>query len=231
MWRILLMLFAVFQGVLSKEATCSQDAFRACIHLYPKAQMDEIGVAPDGNELIAVCPSAHEFFDCIKNFVSECFLPGDETTESLLVTGDLVKEICDEESEIHKDYIHSVQCYKSLEKSNVGPFCERRAEALYNAYLHFLREEIEDVDDADRTRHRYCIETAYKIACISLAILEDCDEVAHLTFLEVVHRSQSLRTICSQDMVEELNTMFLDFMEEDDAERRLLTLAFDIKRK
>ncbi|GBN00068.1 hypothetical protein AVEN_24601-1, partial [Araneus ventricosus] len=110
-------------------------------------------------------------------------------------------------------YLRSSECYKSLAASDTGSECERKAEIMYNAYvLH--RIEYDSIYDADRTRHRYCMEEAYKMACVSMEMIETCGIHAYNTYLELVHRSKFLQPICYGSTKEELNHEFIEFVYE-----------------
>ncbi|GIY37203.1 uncharacterized protein CEXT_134621, partial [Caerostris extrusa] len=126
-----------------------------------------------------------------------------------------------------RNYLRSSECYIDLASTDIGYECGKKAEIMYNGYISYLSES-EDVDDADRTRHRYCMERAYKMACVALEILEECGEGAQTTYLELVHRSKYMSPICSRSTVRELRGEFIEFLAEDEKQEKNLLQSFNL---
>ncbi|GFS84506.1 uncharacterized protein NPIL_508261 [Nephila pilipes] len=145
----------------------------------------------------------------------------DETNETTIATRKVVQEICTEDSPLNRAYLKSSQCYKDLVNRNIGLECHKKAEIMYNAYISH-RSLSYEVDDADRSRHRFCLEQAHRMSCISMEILEYCDEFEYNTFLEMVHRVKLLQPICSESTIEELNEAFIDYIGEDEEQEKVL---------
>ncbi|XP_071042204.1 uncharacterized protein [Parasteatoda tepidariorum] len=167
------------------------------------------------------------YFDCLKSFIV-IYCPNDSgIIESTFSTHAVARELCSVQSRLHKGYIKSVPCYKSIQKLGIPSQCGQKAETVYNGYLQDANEDYDVLEDSDRNRHRYCIEEAYKMACISQNIFEVCDEAAQNTFDELIVKSKALRRVCTQANIVELRTDFIDFLFIDEEDEDHLRTFFD----
>ncbi|GIY80378.1 uncharacterized protein CDAR_411941 [Caerostris darwini] len=225
MWFAPLLIFAALQGLYGSQLLC-RNKYSFCNSLAPTIDWGN-GFPPQESEMEDICLKAESYYTCLV----ECSVlspdPLDTTTETINATLAVVKEVCNKESRLHREYLRSSECYIDLASTDIGYECGKKAEIMYNGYISYLSES-EDVDDADRTRHRYCMERAYKMACVALEILEECGEGAQTTYLELVHRSKYMSPICSRSTVRELREEFIEFLAEDEKQEKNLLQSFNL---
>ncbi|GFQ97726.1 uncharacterized protein TNCT_154151 [Trichonephila clavata] len=221
MWLISLVIYSLIQGLFGEYIPdCSIGKHSYCRMYAPTITWGN-GFPPNEEELIVLCPRVMRYLDCLLEYSIKCAYLPDETKEATIATHTMIRDLCVENSRLNRAYLRSSECFRSLVNTNVGSECHKKADIMYNAYI-LHRSEYSDVDDADRSRHRYCLEQAYKMSCIAMEILDNCNEFAYDTFLEIIHRVKLLHPICSKTTIEELNEAFIDYIDEEEEQEKVL---------
>ncbi|GFW85784.1 uncharacterized protein TNCV_854331 [Trichonephila clavipes] len=221
MWLISSIIYSLIQGLLGEYTPDCAIGKHSYCRIYAPTITWGNGFPPNEEELRVLCPKVMRYLDCFLEYSVNCAHVYDETNETTIATRKMIQELCVENSRLNRAYLRSSECFRSLVNTNVGSECHKKADIMYNAYI-LHRSEYFDVDDADRSRHRYCLEQAYKMSCIAMEILDNCNEFAYNTFLEIIHRVKLLHPICSETTIEEVNESFIDYIDEEEEQEKVL---------
>ncbi|CAL1270100.1 unnamed protein product [Larinioides sclopetarius] len=129
----------------------------------PLEELARLEFRPKKSELLRLCPSILDFFNCYFKGVKKCLgtdvseiaESGDGIAsviaESLLKARSLAVTMCDKESTLRKDYLANVECFDRLveERSDA---CRENSATYAEAFLrqrHNLKEENVDWEELD----------------------------------------------------------------------------------
>ncbi|XP_035217847.1 uncharacterized protein LOC118191148 [Stegodyphus dumicola] len=206
-----------------------------------EADAIEFNGLPNEEELRRMCPVIMDLFECLRQKFLKCL--GTTPEEAAHSTDDpeiaviaefflnveaFVKEMCNEESNLHKSYVRTQPCTSEY-FDDPKMECKREAEAAYVAYRHlteFLPAEGEEVD-----KNAMCLTEAYAFACIAHDLQMKCNEEARNVFTGIFQRLNPLKVICSVSSVDELKTHFLKSLDMEPERKDVFSLAFNVLRK
>ncbi|XP_035224121.1 uncharacterized protein LOC118196767 [Stegodyphus dumicola] len=239
MWKLSLLLFL---GLLAVNKACEENIIRGCLDELA-ADMESLRGLPNEDELRRICPGMLETFECIRKRALACRrgtpeeaarrqddLEDARSAQLFLNIESLVKDLCDEDTSLHKSYIRTHHCtseYFSEPKMQ----CRREAEAAYAAYRD-LTENLPEGNDIEETGKGECLVQAYAFACIAHDLQTACGEEARAVLGEIIQRSKiSKLTTCSDVNIEELKANFLESLNLEEERRDIFSSAFFMIKK
>ncbi|XP_055949779.1 uncharacterized protein LOC129984041 isoform X2 [Argiope bruennichi] len=206
----------------------------------PFEELAQLEYRPNREELLRLCPSILDFFNCYFRGVKNCL--GREVEEiaesgdgiassiakSLLSTRSLAVEMCDEYSTLHKNYLENVECFESLVVED-SPVCTQKGGMYADAFLrHFHNLENENLD----WEELYCLERLYALACFAEQVEMTCGEVARKTFLNILEKVRGATFVeCDIENPLSLKRSFFDFLELGGKRSELYRSVFQTFRK
>ncbi|KFM62146.1 hypothetical protein X975_00290, partial [Stegodyphus mimosarum] len=141
----------------------------------------------------------------------------------------LAKEMCNEESNLHKSYVRTQPCtreYFSAPKMQ----CKREAEAAYAAYRD-LNEILPAESEEALDDNAMCLLEAYAFACVAHDLQVTCSEEARNVLTGIFQRLKLAKIICSVSSLDELKTNFLESLELEPERKDVFALAFNSLKK
>ncbi|GFT29252.1 uncharacterized protein NPIL_679971 [Nephila pilipes] len=241
------LLCVLLQGssVLGFFQTCDM---KRCHAPTLRDQLEAIDYIPTTEEqLESLCPPVLEALRCVAEQIEDCTKQGlfelaasENKTVALmgnllLSIGKFVIDICDSNSELHRNYIASITCFKDLAVEPEATIkCHQEGNAVYALYaksLDLLGQDESEAEERQDSEH-WCMVTAYTFACFSAELQDKCGDVARTTFVDILKRFQSLKwNDCSDIDVHNLRTKFLDFLELEDDRRSIYSEVFNSRRR
>ncbi|GFT29254.1 uncharacterized protein NPIL_679981 [Nephila pilipes] len=238
-------LFVLLQGslVLGILRDCDM---RRCHAPDLKEDLEAIDFIPTTEEqLDTFCPPileslrcvAEQIEDCTKMDIFELAASENKTVSAIgslfLNLGKFVIDVCNKETDLHKNYIASISCFKDLVLQPEPTMkCHQEGNAVYALYANSLELLGEKETDEVQGSERWCMITAYTLACFSAELQDNCGDLARTTFVDILKRFQSLKwNECSDIDVVNLRTKFLDFLELEDERRSIYSEVFNSRRR
>ncbi|CAL1270110.1 unnamed protein product [Larinioides sclopetarius] len=206
----------------------------------------QVSFLPNKEELRTLCPKVKIFLECRRNFI-EC--PGkslEEMTtssdklESAMAKGmlggiELVRELCDEDSSFHADYVASVSCYREY-LNGAASYC--RDNYIVKPVEVFYYDHYNEIDEDDLNGGKYkklrCLKDAFELACVIDNVGEICGDVAQRAARNALERAKGLLGAGGCDNVKnaaDLKSRFLDFLELDEQKRSNVQGIFDLFKR
>ncbi|CAL1270109.1 unnamed protein product [Larinioides sclopetarius] len=207
----------------------------------------QVSFLPNKEELRTLCPKVKIFLECRRNFI-EC--PGkslEEMTtssdklESAMAKGmlggiELVRELCDEDSSFHADYVASVSCYREY-LNGAASYC--RDNYIVKPVEVFYYDHYNEIDEDDLNGGKYkklrCLKEAFEVACVIDDLGNECGDVAQRTARGALERLEPILGITScKNLINaaHLKSSFLDYLQLNGKSRDTYQGIFDLfKRK
>lgn len=142
---------------------------RQCLNVDTLRPISDLAGFPDKEFLNENCSPVIQMVECMKDSVEKCpevieFVRHQRALEKLL---DLLRSMCDDDSELKKGYLENVECYNSI-FSHVME-CENSS---YRTVANF-RDSLENVTFEDRP-YIHCVQTSLLYSCFLLETATEC---------------------------------------------------------
>ncbi|GBM04625.1 hypothetical protein AVEN_75582-1 [Araneus ventricosus] len=212
--------------IAGRSIAFSCDETRKCDEYSTIQELSDLNFTPNREQLLNLCPRTLQFFDCFFEEVQKCTvlsLPelagtGHELASEMLRTKNLIVDICNEDSSLHKDYAASIECIRDVTNAQ-SPVCKDDTEKVVKGFLESRSLLDAGKDEEFLSEEQLCLEMAYTLACFSEDINKNCGETARRVYLTVLEHSKSVAAIeCSIEDDLSLKREFLDYLDlkEDD---------------
>ncbi|GBM04603.1 hypothetical protein AVEN_75566-1, partial [Araneus ventricosus] len=180
----MMLLALILSCMIAGSLACSDD------HCKDRALADELMAVkflPNNEQLGTLCPKVLTFLECEKDFF-EC--PG-RSLEELASSSDkreatrgkamlggmsLVRDICDEDSAFHHDYIGSVDCFRGFIEA-AGRACRQDVVAPVEKFFDELYPSEGEISEEAYAEIR-CLSDALELSCIIDNLGDSCGTVA-----------------------------------------------------
>jgi len=171
---------------------------KRCYDLGPKiSRNDPHDMFPNGERLKEFCPDILAVIKCFSLEIETC---SSETVEELaasdnktiaavanifLGTSNLLIDICDDDTDIHKAYVENIGCFRNVVMNREAETrCQNEAREMYGAYRSRPMESREDA------QHAECLSASYAFACLTEEVLKECGEEARSTAVDIAKRTK-----------------------------------------
>ncbi|CAL1270115.1 unnamed protein product [Larinioides sclopetarius] len=235
----MMLLHLILSCMIAGSLACSDDH---CKDISLANELLEVKFLPSGKQLGTLCPKVLTFLECEKEFI-ECsegrsleeFASSDEAkaeaARAMLNGISLIRDLCDEDSSFHNDYIVSVDCFRDF-ILDAGRMCrENVAEPIEK----FFEELYPSEDDrAEALAEIGCLRDAFEVACIMDNLGDSCGSVAQrtaMTALEKLKDAIKSGSCAGVENAADLKSRFLDFLELEDEERSKVQGIFDLFKR
>ncbi|GFT29250.1 uncharacterized protein NPIL_679961 [Nephila pilipes] len=245
--KLFVFLFVVLQGssVLGFFQSCDM---RRCHVPALRDRLAAIDYVPTTEEqLNSLCPPFQEALKCVADQYEECtnknlFELATSENKTIALMGNLLlnlrrftTDICDSNSDLRRNYIANIHCFKDLATDPEGTIkCSQEGEAVFVSYAKSLGllEEGEDEEEAKQHIQYGCYVPAYALACFSVKLQDKCGQVARATLVDLLKLFQPLKwEYCSDINLLNLRTKFFDFLELGDDKRSIYSEVFNSRRR
>ncbi|GFS47881.1 uncharacterized protein TNCV_3598621 [Trichonephila clavipes] len=166
---------------------------------------------------------------CIKMDVNQLAASENKTLSIIgnlfLSVGEFVAELCNNETDLRRNYLASVSCFKDLyEDPEPLMKCHRDGDAIYASYarsLDLLGEVQNEVREGE-VSERWCMVSAYILACFTDNLKDRCGNVARATFVDALKRFHYLKwKECPDIDLVNIKTKFLAFLTLNEEKRSI----------
>lgn len=206
-------------------------------------ELMDVKFLPDARQLASLCPKVLSFLECEKEFF-EC--PG-QSLEELATSSDkleatkgkamlggmsLARDLCNEESDFHQDYVGSVDCFRDYIET-AGRQCRLESAEPIEEFFSQIYPNEEDITDEAYAEIR-CLSDALEVACIIDNLGDSCGSVAQRTAMNALGRMKALLKAGACQDVEnaaDLKARMLDFLELEDDSRSNVQSVFDLFKR
>ncbi|GBM04611.1 hypothetical protein AVEN_75572-1 [Araneus ventricosus] len=205
----------------------------------------QVSFLPNKEELRTLCPKVMTFLECERDFM-EC--PGQSLDElatstdkleaakakGMLAGIGLVRDMCDEDSSFHTDYVASVSCYREHLIGAAGKCRDDIAKPIEEFFYQYHADDDEDDVYEVIFKELRCLRDAYEVACVIGSLGEACGDVAQRTARNVAERLKDVLGINSCKTLQnaaDLKSRFLDFLELDEQRRSDIEGIFDLFKR
>ncbi|GFQ92513.1 uncharacterized protein TNCT_281511 [Trichonephila clavata] len=240
-------LFAVLQGypVLGIFSSCN---LLRCNSPAVRDQLQAMNWVPTTEEhLQTLCPPVLRSLRCLGEEVKICInmdvnqlATSENKTLNIignlfLNVGQFATEICSNETDLRRNYLASVSCFKDLyEDPEPQMKCHRDGDAIYSLYarsLDLLGEVQNEVREGEISE-RFCMVSAYVLACFTANLQDRCGNVARATFVDILRRFHYLKwKECPDIDLINLKTKFLNFLELEEGKKDIYSEVFNSQRR
>ncbi|CAL1270117.1 unnamed protein product [Larinioides sclopetarius] len=236
----MMLLTLILSCMIAGSFACSDDH---CKDISLANELMEVKFLPSGKQLETLCPKVLTFLECEKGFF-EC--SGGSSLEDLASSSDLekarvskamlsgmsfVRDLCDEDSSLHDDYIESVDCFRDF-ISVASRMCR---EDVFEPIQRFFEEVYPSVEDRGEAYAEIsCLRDAFEVACIMDNLGDSCGSVAQrtaMTALEKLKDAIKSGSCAGVENAADLKSRFLDFLELEDEERSKVQGIFDLFKR
>ncbi|GFR22059.1 uncharacterized protein TNCT_633001 [Trichonephila clavata] len=171
-----------------------------CYDLSPVGDLRPIRYTPNKEQLDLLCPRAVQYANCIFDEIKNCSgktleeletsldIRDSITATMLLSAGSYALDLCNEKSQLHKDYTENINCYLDFVEDMDKSKCQEDAEMRVKAFFDSNPLSGEENDRDTVIAGQRCLVKAYRQACVSLQLEEHCGEVARKTYLFIIGR-------------------------------------------
>ncbi|XP_055949932.1 uncharacterized protein LOC129984156 [Argiope bruennichi] len=236
----MVLLALLFSCMIAGSLACTDDH---CKDPDLANELLKVQFLPNREELITLCPKVISFLECEKGFF-EC--PGktleemavssvkeDVTTaKAMLGAMSLVRDVCDEDTSFHNDYLGSVECFRGFFPV-AGKMCRQDiAKPIEEFFDQIYSNEVEVNEEAYAEIR--CLSDALELACIIDNLGDSCGDVATKTAVTVLERMKAFLKEGSCNDVEnaaDLKAKFLDFLDFEEPKRSSVKEIFDFLKK
>ncbi|GBM04613.1 hypothetical protein AVEN_75574-1 [Araneus ventricosus] len=163
----------------------TEDCLTLCEDVNPLDEWENEGYAPSLYMLKTLCPKTLEFLDCRTEEMQDCLGQsfGDMAISTnfsiasfsrvILATNTLIRQVCNENSSFHKDYVRNIDCYKAFSYV-IRQFCSQDVSRIENLFLGTLKVYPEE----DMNCKVKLFSGPYELACMSDMIGRACGPTA-----------------------------------------------------
>ncbi|GIY58012.1 uncharacterized protein CEXT_478421 [Caerostris extrusa] len=212
-----------------------------CFDESPMKELYQVLFMPSKDQLLRLCPKILEYvaceFDTIKICVGQSL--EDLATSSnrsvasfssgLLGVRGLLRDVCDEESTLHKDYVAEIDCYRRYVAFG-SMLCVDEARSVTNDFMDTV-ENLIDHDTGNVNDELQCLRAAYDLACRANELKDFCGVRAQKAFVNIFRRMKGVlgEIFCPNDGdFTHLRQKFLDTMNLQANERNRIEEIFDL---
>ncbi|GFY45446.1 uncharacterized protein TNIN_17821 [Trichonephila inaurata madagascariensis] len=150
------------------------------------------------------------------------------TATMLLSAGSYALDLCDEKSQLHKDYTENINCYLDFVEDMDRSKCQEDAEMKVNAFFDSNPLSGEQNDRDTVIASQRCLVKAYRQACVSLQLEELCGDLARKTYLFIVGRMKPwLGQECFIENASILKNRFGNYLGLEEPTKNKYRYAFD----
>ncbi|XP_055949952.1 uncharacterized protein LOC129984173 [Argiope bruennichi] len=201
-------------------------------------QLYETKFMPNRSQLEIICPNLIKMFECEKTYL-EC--PG-QSIEEVAVSSDtvksklakailgglsLIRELCDNDSDLQKDYLESVECARS-HITDIGRLCLPETSKPTEDYFNQFYSNEDDF--FKKISHISCVKDAFHTACMVYKLRDTCGTVAEKTALYGLERMKDAlkaNRCANVENAENLKTKFLEFLNYDEQKKNSIKRVLD----
>ncbi|GBM04610.1 hypothetical protein AVEN_75571-1 [Araneus ventricosus] len=203
-------------------------------------ELVQVGFLPNKEQLRTLCPKVISFLECERAFL-EC--PGQSLDElavssdkikrtearRVLVGIDLIRNMCDEDSSFHNDYVNCYRRYSNRAARN----CTQDIAKPVQEFFDQLYADEDDISGEIVNEIR-CLKDAFQLACVIDNIGDVCGDAAERAARNALEGLKSLLGSGSCDNLKntaDLKSRFLDFLELDEQKKRNVQGIFDLFKR
>ncbi|XP_054717118.1 uncharacterized protein LOC129226534 [Uloborus diversus] len=128
-------------------------------------------------------------------------------------------------------FLSNVVCLK-ITFSTHYPVCELRSQYVVEDYKVYLRDSLnqsllEPDQETDASSHSlHCLESLISVACVLHQVGVSCGSLSKLSLLLLIRKSGFLLRSCSLADLENLNTLFISYLETKQDVKGMIEEAF-----
>ncbi|GIY82615.1 uncharacterized protein CDAR_451931 [Caerostris darwini] len=214
-----------------------------CESLNTMKELQPLRYMPNKEQLERLCPGTLQYIDCHIEVLESCtgqriLQLSSSSNKSvsgmskiILNTRHLIREICDEDTTLHKDYIENIECFRGY--ISFGPFqCRDEAEETARQFV----ENMDSINpDEDKRAERNCLTNAFEIGCIMTGLGRDCGDRARDLMMQILltFKDSLLETGgCSGVRgATGLKVKFLESLNLSDEEKSKFQMAFELVKR
>ncbi|GFS43386.1 uncharacterized protein TNIN_317161 [Trichonephila inaurata madagascariensis] len=212
MW-VYILFMAVSAKVALGDVNCTMSPSQECENL------DIIkGIPATAAEFEELCPEVQTLVTCLREYDVSC--PDGRYSkmfedEHYFNLRDLLTELCNPESQLHKDVAENIKCYSETFKNAM---CSAKAWSVIEPYI--------DTDSFGIFPKRIsCLREVFVGSCLANDISNNCNSAAKDAALEIFRRAIYLKKYCTAENAQELLDEMDNFgLEEENKELVTRTL-------
>ncbi|GBN69511.1 hypothetical protein AVEN_220074-1 [Araneus ventricosus] len=236
----MMLLALILSCMIAGSLACSDD------HCEDRVLADELMAVkflPNNEQLGILCPKVLTYLECEKDFfecpgrsLEELASSSDKTeatrAKAMLGGMSLVRDLCDEDSSFHHDYLGSVDCFRGFIEEALRT-CRQDAVAPIEKFFDELYHSEEDISE-EAYAEIHCLSDALELSCIIDNLGDSCGTVAQRTAMTALERVKALlKAGCCADVeiAADLKSRFLDFLELEDGRKSAVQGILDLLKR
>ncbi|GBM04614.1 hypothetical protein AVEN_75575-1 [Araneus ventricosus] len=170
---------------------------------------------PCSEQLRRLCPKTLQFLNCKSRALEDCEeLAAAPNTNLSVFTKysmkmeNIVRDVCNENSSFHKDYVSKINCYKRM-YFKLTDYCWNMFNETERDFIEYL-----DLTDKEISDEIKCLMIGYQDACLAEKFLLFCGIDAQRIFVTTQRIFQDIFSLDCSQVDEELKLKFFSFCEK-----------------